>query len=111
MGTQKVALEIIEDFLAQKRIAMINPGAAEVIGRPCFARVQDIQPPVDGVLLMTSPAVTEAVVEDCAEAGIRRVWMYSAGGTGCGQPQGCRVLPCAGDSGSAGRVSLHVSSA
>ena len=138
MGTQKVALEIIDDFLAQKRIAMVglsrqpkdfsvmlfeelcrrgydvvpvNPGASEVMGRPCFARVQDIQPPVDGVLLMTSPAVTEVAVEDCAEAGIRRVWMYSAGGQGCSQPQGCRVLPGARDSGSAGRVSLHVSSA
>jgi len=109
MGTQKVTLEIIEDFLAQKRIAMVgisrqpkdfsamlfeelcrrgydvvpvNPGASEVLGRPCFARVQDIHPPVDGVLLMTSPAVTEAVVEDCAAAGVCRVWMYSAGGQG-----------------------------
>lgn len=114
MGNQKVALEIIEDFLAQKRIAMVglsrqpkdfsvmlfeelcrrgydvvpvNPGAAEVMGRPCFGRVQDIQPPVDGVLLMTSPAVTEAVVEDCAQAGIGRVWMYSAGSQGAVSPK------------------------
>jgi predicted CoA-binding protein len=89
MGNQKVALEIIEDFLAQKRIAMVglsrqpkdfsvmlfeelcrrgydvvpvNPGsAAEVMGRPCFARVPDSKPPVDGVPLMTSPKATEAV--------------------------------------------------
>jgi len=121
MGTHKVTLEIIDDFLAQKRIAMVglsrqpkdfsvmlfeelcrrgydvvpvNPGASEVMGRPCFARVQDIQPPVDAVLLMTSPAVTEAVVEDCAAAGIRRVWMYSAGGQGAVSPKAvefCRV--------------------
>jgi hypothetical protein len=39
------------------------------MGRPCFARVQDIKPPVNGVRLMTSPGVTQAVVEDCAEAG------------------------------------------
>ena len=71
-------LESIEDFLAQKRIAMIgvsrnpkdfsaalfdelrkhgydmvpvNPKAAEVLGQTCFARVQDIQPPVDAALL------------------------------------------------------------
>jgi len=109
MGNQKVALEIIEDFLAQKRIAIVglsrqpkdfsvmlfeelcrlgydvvpvNPGAPEVMGRPCFAGVQDIQPPVDGVLLMTSFAATEAVLENCSEAGIRRAWMYSAGSQG-----------------------------
>jgi predicted CoA-binding protein len=44
--------------------------------------VQDIQPPVEAALLMTSPEATETVVSDCAEAGIRRVWMYRAGGKG-----------------------------
>ena len=103
------SLETIEEFLAQKRIAMIgvsrnpkdfsaslfgemqrrgydvvpvNPKASEVMGRPSFARVQDIQPPVDGALLMTTPEVTDAVISDCAAAGIRRVWMYRAGGKG-----------------------------
>jgi hypothetical protein len=44
--------------------------------------VQDIQPPVDAALLMTLPAVTDTVVRDCADAGIRLVWMYRAGGPG-----------------------------
>ncbi len=109
MAAQNASLEIINDFLAQKRIAMagisrdpasfsvalfkelcrrgydvvpVNPNVAEVQGRRCFARVQDIQPPVAAALLMTSPEATETVVNDCAEAGIRRVWMYRAGGKG-----------------------------
>ena len=109
MATQRASLETIEDFLAQKRIAMagisrdpanfsvklfeelcrrgydvvpVNPNATEVQGKRCFARVQDIQPPVEGALLMTSPEATETVVNDCAEAGIRRVWMYRATGQG-----------------------------
>ncbi|MFZ0770215.1 MAG: CoA-binding protein [Candidatus Sulfotelmatobacter sp.] len=109
MATQRASLETIEDFLAQKRIAMagisrdpanfsvklfeelcrrgydvvpVNPNTAEVQGRRCFARVQDIQPPVEAALLMTSPEATETVVNDCAEAGIRRVWMYRAAGKG-----------------------------
>ena len=108
MATQ-ASLETIEDFLAQKRIAMagisrdpksfsanlfeelcrrgydvvpVNPNTAEVQGRRCFARVQDIQPPVEAALLMTSPGATEKVVHDCAEADIRRVWMYRAAGKG-----------------------------
>ncbi len=102
-------LGTIEDFLGQKRFAMVgvsrdpkdfsaalfqelrkrgydivpvNPKVSEVMGLACFARVQDIQPPVDSALLMTKPEVTEAVVSDCAAAGIRRVWMYRAGGKG-----------------------------
>jgi uncharacterized protein len=117
MGVNSVALETIEDFLAQKRIAMVgvsrerkdfsvtlfeemcrrgydvvpvNPNASQLSGRPCFARVQDIQPPVDAVLLMTSAAVTDSVVKDCAQAGIRRVWMYRAGGKGAVSPQAVR---------------------
>ncbi len=128
MATQRASLETIEDFLAQKRIAMagisrdptsdsvklfeelccrgydvvpVNPNTAEVQGRRCFARVQDIQPPVDAVLLMTSPEATETVVHDCAEAGIRRVWMYRATGKGSVSPkaiafcreQGMQVVP------------------
>jgi uncharacterized protein len=109
MTTQRASLETIEDFLSQKRIAIagisrdpasdsarmfeelsrrgydvipVNPNTAEVKGRRCFARIQDIQPPVDTVLLMTSPDVTETVVHDCAEAGVLRVWIYRGMGKG-----------------------------
>ena len=89
MATQ-TSLETIEDFLAQKRIAIagisrnpanfsvmlfeelsrrgydvvpVNPNTEEEVrGRRCFARVQDIQHPVEAVLLMTSPEATEAQI-------------------------------------------------
>ena len=85
----QTSLETIHEFLAQKRFAMIgvsrepgsfsvmlfqelcrcgydvvpvNPHTPNVLGHPCFARVQDVHPPVEAALLMTSPQVTEAVV-------------------------------------------------
>jgi predicted CoA-binding protein len=103
------ALSTIHDFLAQRRIAIIgvshdpkdlsrtllnelrqrgydvvavNPELKDVDGKPCFVHVQDIQPKVDGAVLMTSPDVTMQVVQDCAQAGITRVWMYRAGTKG-----------------------------
>jgi uncharacterized protein len=114
VAAQNPSLETIEDFLAQKRIAMVgisreprsfsvmlfeelcrrgydvipvNPNIPNVLGRTCYARLQEIQPPVEAALLMTSPAVTDSVVSDCAEAGIRRVWMYCATGSGAVSPQ------------------------
>ena len=105
----KASTEMIEDFLSRHRIAMVgvsrdpanfnttlfdefsrrgydmvpvNPNATAIGGRPCFARLQDVQPPVEAALLMTTPQVTEAAVRDCAEAGIKRVWMYRATGQG-----------------------------
>jgi predicted CoA-binding protein len=109
MTAQAISLETIEAFLAQKRIAMVgisrepksisvalfkelcrrgydivpvNPKAPSVNGHRCFARVQDIDPPVTAALLMTSPQITESVVADCFAAGIKQVWMYRAGGNG-----------------------------
>ena len=122
-------LEAIQQFLSVKRIAMVglsrnprhfsvmlfnelirrgydivpvNPAATMLHGRPCFPRVQDIHPPVEAALLMTAPAVTDTAVADCAQAGVRRIWMYRAGAKGgsvtptavtfC-QSQGIQVIP------------------
>jgi hypothetical protein len=97
------SLKSVEDFLALKRIAVVgvsrdpkgfgtilwqefrqrrydavpvNPAAKEIDGQPCFARVQDIKPPVQGVLIMTPAGATDQIVRDCAEAGVKVVWMY-----------------------------------
>lgn len=113
MTEEKASLETVQDFMAQKRIAMVgisrrkndfsavlfenfrqrgydmvpvNPAIAEVAGLRCFARVQDIQPPVDAAIVMTSPGVSEQVVHDCVEAGIRRVWLYGTGGQAAVNP-------------------------
>jgi uncharacterized protein len=99
----------VVDFLAHRRIAMVgvsrnpkdfsralfrelrargydvvpvNPLTESVGGRPCFPRVQAISPPVEAALLITAPAETERVVRDCADAGIRSVWMHRGGGQG-----------------------------
>ena len=108
------SLDAIQAFLAHKRIAMVgvsrnprdfsvmllrefcgrgyevipvNPNAPTILEKPCFARVQDIQPPVDAVLLMTSAEVTETAVRDCADAGVSHVWMYGPGTGGSVSPQ------------------------
>ncbi|MGZ3586675.1 MAG: CoA-binding protein [Candidatus Limnocylindrales bacterium] len=62
----------------------VNPNAAELDGQRCYPRVQDIEPPVDGVVIMTPPRVTEQVVRDCAAAGVAHVWMHRGMGGGPG---------------------------
>jgi uncharacterized protein len=99
----------IDDFLGRKRLAVVgvsrnpqdftrsmfrefrrrgydvvpvNPNVRDVEGLACFARIQEITPPVEGALLLTSPALTDQVVHDCAEAGITRIWMHRGAGLG-----------------------------
>jgi len=74
----------------QKReydVIPVNPSANDIAGLPCYARVTDIQPPVDGALLMTKPAETERVVRECHAAGVRDIWMHRGGGTGAVSPR------------------------
>jgi len=54
----------------------VHPGIEELDGRPCFARMEDIQPPAEAALLLTAPPVTDQVVEECAAAGITRIWIF-----------------------------------
>ncbi|MFN8421755.1 MAG: CoA-binding protein [Anaerolineae bacterium] len=97
--------EKVEDFLSQQRIAVagvsrnpesgaagnliyrrmraagytvfaVNPNAEQVEGDVCYHDVKAIPGSVDGVIIVTRADATDQIVHDCAEAGIRRVWMH-----------------------------------
>ena len=67
-------------------VVPVNPNVEEVDGVHCFARLQDVQPPVEGALVRTAADKSESVVHDCAEAGIKRVWLHRGAGTGAVSP-------------------------
>jgi hypothetical protein len=60
----------------------VNPAGGEADGRSMARRLGDVRPPVEAALLLTSPPATEAVVRDCAAAGVEHVWMHRGGGQG-----------------------------
>lgn len=92
-----------EEFLAQKRIAVVgvsrgggtgngilqrlrttgytvfavNPQATEIDGVTCYPTVQAIPDGVDGAIIVTRPEVAMAVVQDCDVAGVKRIWMHN----------------------------------
>jgi len=111
MATAVTTMRQVDEFLALKRLAVVgvsrdpkhfsyvlwqelrqrgyeaipvNPNTTELDGQRCHARVQDIQPPVQGVLVMTPPSVTGQVVRDCIDAGIGSVWLHKGAGGGPG---------------------------
>jgi predicted CoA-binding protein len=80
---QDFSRTLFHEFLARNYdVIPVNPAVTEIEGRHCFPYLQEISPPVDAVLLMTPPAVTERLVRDCAEAGVKHVWMFRAVGKG-----------------------------
>jgi predicted CoA-binding protein len=99
----KVTRQAISDFLAVKRIAVVgasrdtkqysrslfeellkhgydaipvNPNVDELGGRRCFKNVKDINPAPERALIILPEDKTEQAVLDCAEAGVKDVWLH-----------------------------------
>ncbi|HEY4751930.1 MAG TPA: CoA-binding protein [Candidatus Limnocylindrales bacterium] len=64
----------------------VNPAAAEIDGKRSYASVGEIDPPVEGALIMTPAAAAEQVIADCADAGVQHVWLYGGLGGGATSP-------------------------
>jgi predicted CoA-binding protein len=103
--------EAVSEFLASKRIAVtgvsrdpkgghgsnavyqrlrqrgyevfaVNPNAEQVEGDRCYHDLASIPGGVDAVVIGTRPEVAEATMRQCAELGIKRVWMHRGPGPG-----------------------------
>jgi uncharacterized protein len=99
---------LVENFLAQKKIAVVgisdqrdtgcnlayknfkangyqvfavNPRIDTFEGAPCYPDLKSIPEKPDAVFLLTSPKVTEEIVQQCVDLGIKYVWMHCMMGT------------------------------
>lgn len=53
----------------------VNPKSSEIEGAKCFASLSAIPEKVGAVSIITPPQVTEKVVEEAAELGIKHLWL------------------------------------
>jgi uncharacterized protein len=99
---------MVQDFLALKKIAVVgvsdkrdtgcnlaytklkengyqvypvNPHLPTFQGDTCYTDLKSIPDNVDAVFILTSPKVTEQIVQQCVELGIKNVWMHCMMGT------------------------------
>jgi predicted CoA-binding protein len=78
----------------------VNPNAQRVEGDPCYKDLTSIPGGVDAVVIATRPEIAEDTMRECAELGIKHVWMHwGAGGTSVssaatdyGRKQGITVI-------------------
>jgi predicted CoA-binding protein len=64
------------------RVFAINPNADSVDGDPCYHDLKSVPGGVDAVVIGTRPETAGATVRECAELGIRYVWMHRGPGPG-----------------------------
>ena len=99
---------LVQDFLAQKKIAIVgvsdkrdtgcnlaykklkengyqvfavNPRITTYEGAPCYTDLKSIPERPDAVFILTSPKVTEQIIQQCVDLGVKHVWMHCMLGT------------------------------
>ena len=60
----------------------VNPNADEVEGDPCYHDLRSIPGGVDAVVIATRPEIAEETMRECADLGIKHVWMHRGPGAG-----------------------------
>jgi predicted CoA-binding protein len=100
--------ELVKDFLAQRKIAVVgvsdkrdtgcnlnyrkfkqsgyqvfavNPRISIFEGDPCYPDLKSIPEKPDAVFILASPKVTAQIVQQCVDLGIKHVWMHCMMGT------------------------------
>jgi len=74
---------VFEAFLGGGYDAVpVNPAGGEIGGRPAFARVSLVEPPVEGAFVMVPAGRADEVTADALAAGVRELWFHRGGGPG-----------------------------
>ena len=99
---------LVQNFLAQKKIAVVgvsdkretgcnlaytkfkengyqvfavNPRISTFNGDPCYPDLKSLPEKPDAVFLLTNPKVTDQIIQQCVDLGIKHVWMHCMMGT------------------------------
>ena len=99
---------LVQDFLAQKKIAIVgvsdkretgcnlgyrkfkgagytvfavNPHITTFDGDPCYPDLKSIPEKPEAVFIFANPKVTEQIVRQCVDLGVKHVWMHCMMGT------------------------------
>lgn len=100
--------DLVQDFLAQKKIAVVgvsdrretgcnaaykrfkdggyqvyavNPRIGQFQGDPCYPDLKSLPEKPDAVFMLTKPSVTDQIVQECVDLGVKHVWMHCMMGT------------------------------
>jgi uncharacterized protein len=64
------------------RVFAINPNTDEVEGDPAYTDLKSVPGGVQAVVIGTRPETAEQTMRECADLGIKHVWMHRAFGAG-----------------------------
>lgn len=76
-GKAEYGRMLFDDLLKRGFEAIpVNPNASEIAGKKCYKSVKEISPAPQAAFVVVPPTELEKVVLECADAGIKKVWMH-----------------------------------
>ena len=57
------------------KVFPVNPGLTTILGEKCYPSLTDLPVKPDAVNFVVPPKVGEAIVKECADLGIKHVWL------------------------------------
>ena len=69
------------------QVYAVNPRIRAFEGDPCYPDLNSIPEAPEAVFILASPKVTEEIVQQCVDLGIKHVWMHCMMGTRPGLAQ------------------------
>ena len=74
----------------------INPNAAEVEGKRCYADIRSVPGAIHGIMFVTHPSVSAGVARAAVECGIKHIWFHRSFGTGSVSPEALQICRASG---------------
>lgn len=72
----KYGNKVLRAYLQQGRpVVAVHPAASQIEGVSAYGSLRELPGPCHGISIITPPAVTERVIEEAGELGIRHVWL------------------------------------
>jgi len=54
----------------------VNPTCTEIDGELCYPTLSAVPEVIEGVVIVTNPTITQAIVEECVQLDIKYIWMH-----------------------------------
>lgn len=73
---EKYGFRIFRDLTkAGYRVKGINPRNGEVLGKKIYRNLKELVDKPDLVITVVPPEVTEKIIDECKQLGIKKIWM------------------------------------
>jgi len=73
---EKYGNKVLRSYLQRGRaVHCVHPSETAIEGVPCVRSIGDLPDGVEALSIITPPPITERIVREAADKGIRRLWM------------------------------------